>query len=505
MVDELEEKPGERLDLQQCIGVIRRRYRLFLISFFLGWLVFWSASWVLPARYTWGKEIRVPTAYAPPNVPDDSQGRLEKVNQHILSSTPLLHIVDQLNLYSKERGRLTPDELAERMRNDIKIEKVRGDERQITSVNISYSAHDPYVARQVTGELSDLFTSEYERILIKESEDNTKDLEDQLGTSHQNLVEKEEKIRVFKDQHPELGSNLQNLAGLRSELQNREDALHTAQQKNATLREQSVMPKPGDDTPIGALEQELDKLRALRDDLRSRGYTERYPEVRKLTEQIAQKEKSLAELKAGRPPATPPDVDSGNASATIQHQRELKANQVKIADLERGIAALKAKISDYQGLLNQQPALEQQFADLTRGYEQLKAHYDDVLNKKVTSQMATDRLKRHQGDLLPTIDLTRLPLKPDFPNRIKLWGIGLGVGLALGTLLTAGAEYLDDRIHDEKALKELLPVTVVSVIPAITTKDDKRRQQRRLWLTWVLTGFVFATILAGSAISFLWG
>ncbi len=211
-----------------------------------------------------------------------------------------MHIVDQLNLYSQDRGRLTPDELAERMRNDIKIEKVRGDERQTTSVNISYSAHDPYVARQVTGELTDLFTSEYERILIKESEDNTKDLEDQLGTSHQNLVEKEEKIRVFKDQHPELGSNLQNLAGLRSELQHREDALNTAQQQNANLLEQPVRPKPGDGTPVGllALEEELDKLKAQRDDLRSRGYTERHPDVRKLTEQIAQKEKSLADLKA---------------------------------------------------------------------------------------------------------------------------------------------------------------------------------------------------------------
>jgi hypothetical protein len=66
MIDELEEKPGERLNLQQYIGVIRRHYLLFLISFFLGWLVFWSASWVLRARYTWGTQIRVPTAYARP-------------------------------------------------------------------------------------------------------------------------------------------------------------------------------------------------------------------------------------------------------------------------------------------------------------------------------------------------------------------------------------------------------------------------------------------------------
>ncbi len=75
----------------------------------------------------------------------------------------------------------------------------------------------------------------------------------------------------------------------------------------------------------------------------------------------------------------------------------MKANQIEIANRKHEIAALKAKISDYQGLLNQQPALEQQFADLTRGYEQLKAHYDDLLNKKVASEMVTNQLKRHQG------------------------------------------------------------------------------------------------------------
>jgi succinoglycan biosynthesis transport protein ExoP len=489
MIDELEEKPGERLNLQQYIGVIRRHYRLFLISFFLGWLVFWSASWVLRERYTWGTQIRVPTAYAPPD--DDLPGRLQSISQQILSSTRLLPTVDQLNLYPEDRGRLTPDKLAERMRNDIKIEQVRGDERQVTSVNIYYSAYDPDVARQVTGELTHLFTSEYERILIKESEDKAKFLEDQLGISHQNLVEQEGKVRVFKDQHPELGSNLQILAKLRSELQNREDALNTALKQDANPLEQPVSPKPGDGTPIGALEEELNKLKAQRDDLKSRGYTDRHPDVRKLTGLIAEKERSLTDLEAaapssasGRPSgATPPDVDRR----------------------EREIAALKAKINHYQELLNQEPALEQQFADLTRGYDQLKAHYDDLLNKKAASEMVINQLKRHPGELLLTIDLTRLPLKPDFPNRIKLCGIGLGIGLALGTLLTGGAEYLDDRIQDEKALEELLPVPVLSEIPVITTQAEKRRHQRSLRLTWALTGFVFATILAGSTISFLWG
>jgi polysaccharide biosynthesis transport protein len=513
MADELEEKSGDSLNLQQYIGVIRRRHLLFLIPFFLGWLVVWSASWVLPARYKWGTQIRVPTAYVPSNANDDLQGRLQIISQQILSSKSLLHIVDELNLYSADRGRLTPDEIAERVRNDIKIEQVRDDGRQITSVNIYYSAHDSYIAQLVTGELTNLFITENERMRLQESGDNTRFLEDQLETAHQNLVEQEEKVRVFKDQHPQLGSNPQILAGMRSELQNREDALNTAQQRNAYLLDQSKAstPKTGDGTPIGlpALEEELEQLKARRDDLKSH-YTALHPDVRKLTEEIAQKEKAIAALKAGAQTsasetpstATPQDVDRGYAAAMIQHQSELKANQVEIANREREIAALKAKISDYQELLVQQPALEQQFADLTRGYDQSKAHYDDLLNKKIESEMLTHRLKLHQGELV-RIDLTRLPLKPDFPNRIKMCGIGLGVGLALGTLLVGGTEYLDDGFYDEKALKETLPVTVISEIPVISSQDEERRQQRRFWLTWALTGFVFATILAGSAISFL--
>jgi succinoglycan biosynthesis transport protein ExoP len=59
MADEFEEKPGDSLNLQQYVGVTRRRHLLFLIPFFLGWLVVWSASWVLPARYKSGTLILV--------------------------------------------------------------------------------------------------------------------------------------------------------------------------------------------------------------------------------------------------------------------------------------------------------------------------------------------------------------------------------------------------------------------------------------------------------------
>jgi len=118
--------------------------------------------------------------------------------------------------------------------------------------------------------------------------------------------------------------------------------------------------------------------------------------------------------------------------ATIQIQGQLKANQVDIATKEREIAALKTKINDYQGRLNQEPVREQQFTDLTRGYEQSKANYDELLKKKNSSQMATSMELLQQGEHFQMIDPPSLPLKRIFPNRLKFCAIGLGIGIVFG-------------------------------------------------------------------------
>ena len=198
-------------------------------------------------------------------------------------------------------------------------------------------------------------------------------------------------------------------------------------------------------------------------------------------------------------------MDSTDGASTIQLQGQLKANQIDMSNKEHEIAALKAKIDDYQRRLNEEPAREQQFADLTRNYEQSKADYAELLKKKNSSQMATSMELLQQGEHFQMIDPPSLPVKPDFPNRLKLCGIGLGIGVALGGALAGGTEFLDDRLYNEKALKELLPVTVISEIPAITSPEEERRQGRKLWVSWVAAGLVFAAVLAGSAISFFRG
>ena len=110
-----------------------------------------------------------------------------------------------------------------------------------------------------------------------------------------------------------------------------------------------------------------------------------------------------------------------------------------------------------------------------------------------------------QGERFRIIDPPSLPLKPDFPNRLKFCVIGLGIGLVLGMVVAGAFEMMDDRIYDEKELQKLLPVPVISEIPALAAAADERNERRRLWMGWATAVFVSVTILLGSALSYFRG
>jgi succinoglycan biosynthesis transport protein ExoP len=536
MADDLDENSTGAFDLQRYVGVARRRHMHFLIPLLVGWALVWAPSWVLPPRYKSTTLILVeqptmPKDYVTPNVNDDLQDRMQSITQQILSRTRLLHIIDQLNLYVEPHSQPSPDQKVERMRKDIDIELVRDARNQITAFNVSYSSRDAHMAQQVTSELTNLFINENLEVRQQQSEDTTKFLESQLETARKTLADQEDKVRQFKALHPgelptQVGSNIQILAGLQSQLQTQEDALNTAKQQRVYLetlmnqyRSLQSSPKSAGSAPVGlpAVNEELEKLRAQLADLSSH-YTDRHPDVRKLKQQIAETEKTrdqiIADLKARDAAAVDPNTTTENANASdmrdpsspmAQLQGQLQSNRVEIANRERAVADLKTKVVDYQARLNQEPVREQELSDLTRGYEQSKANYDSLLKKKNESAMATSMELLQQGERFRIIDPPSLPAKPEFPNRLKFCGMGLGIGLALGVVVAGAFEMMDDRIYDEKELQELLPMAVISEIPTVAAAADEQRERRRLMVGWATAAFISVTILLGSAVSYLRG
>jgi hypothetical protein len=110
-----------------------------------------------------------------------------------------------------------------------------------------------------------------------------------------------------------------------------------------------------------------------------------------------------------------------------------------------------------------------------------------------------------QGERFRVMDPPSFPQKPEFPNRLKFCGIGLGIGLALGVVVVGAFEMLDDRMYSAKEIRKLLPVDVIGEIPAIVNAWDAHVAKRNAWIGWAMAAVVLATILAGSAFSYLRG
>jgi len=521
---------------QYYVDILRRRRILFLVPFFLGWLAVWVASWILPPMYKSGTLILVeqptmPKDYVTPNVSENLQERLQSITQQILSRSRLLHIVDELTLYSSERARLAPDEIVDRMRKSIDIELVRGADNRISAFNVYYTANDPHIAQQVTSKLTSLFINENLEVRQQLSEDNTKFLESQLGSSRQELETQEEKIREFKAQHvgelpDQLGSNMQILGGLQSQLHAESEALNNTRQQRVYLEtllgQYRAFSGPAKDnqgvqpTGIAGLDDRLEKLKSQLLAMSST-YGDKYPEVRQLKDEIAKTEAERNNLLAGskatgdkaqsETSGSPGSYHAGakDPASLVQLQSQLQANQIEIKNREQSIASLEAKINEYQARLNTEPVREQQLADLTRGYDQSKASYDSLLKKKNESAMATSMELLQQGERFRIMDPPSLPLKPSFPNRMKFCGIGIFVGLALGILVVAAREIMDDRVYSEQELRALLQAPVLCEVPVIHDEIDEKQLRRKSWIDWVATASVIFAMLAGSAISYLKG
>jgi len=536
MLEDFEDKPSDGIPWEDYLARARRRVWHFAIPLFLTWLAVWTVSWFLPAVYRSATLILVeqPTVsqqYVVPNVAGDLQDRLNSITQQILSRTRLLKIMEDMNLYQRERSRMSPDQLVDRMRKDIEIELVRSPDRrdELSSFNIYYSSSDPVLAQKVTDRLTWLFITENLEVRQEQSEDTTKFLQVQLEEAGKKLADQEKRVREYKDRYPgelpaQMSGNLQILSGLQSQLMAEMGALDRAKQQNTYLESlltqyrsaRAAAAKQGR-APAGglqAVDAELQRLRAQLADL-SAHYTDRHPDVRKVKQEIAKTEAVRQQLLQDQSPVTNqvPDETASAALANDPHdvsgipelESQLKANKLEISNRQHSIQDVEGQIRDYRMRLEQGPRREQELAEITRDYEQSRQYYDSLLAKKNQSEMATNLEKRQQGEHFRVLDPPSAPTKPFSPNRLKLSLMGLAFGVLVGGIVAGGFELTDARIYSEKEIAKLVSAEILAEIPDLPTSTEKAASARSLRVEYVGAFVMVCCILSGFALSYFRG
>jgi polysaccharide chain length determinant protein (PEP-CTERM system associated) len=527
MEEELQEA-HEPIDFTEIKGIVRRRRWQFLLPFFCGWVLVWGLSWLIPSTYRSGTLIlveqpSVPEKYVVSNIDSDIQQQLDSITEQILSRTRLLRIIDHLGLYAEERKHKSADDLVEKMRKDVEIELSHSDDKKLSAFNIYYASRDPKTAQLATSELANLFITENLEQRQKRSEDTTNFLADQLGQARAKLAEQEARMRAFKDRHlgelpTQTQSNLQILSGLQNQLQATQDSLNRAKQQNTYLESLVNQYRALDsgsqkgESGLAEIDKELDRLKAQLADLTSH-YTDKHPDVRKKKEQIARAESRRERLVADMnnrvitslPEDAAPVPFDPKSAPLLELESQLKANRVEIANRQAEIKDEQNKIGQYQARLNMAPVMEQQFADITRDYDQSKANYESLLAKKNQSEMSTDLEKTQQGEHFRMLDPPNLPVKPYKPNRLLLCGVGLLVGVVLGAGFAGAQERLSGKIYSEREIKKLVPFDVIAEIPPIESLQEQSSNRRSAWIAGVAAVVIASFILLGSAVTYLYG
>src|SRR5262245_25680234 len=153
--------PGKKYTPEDIVEIGWRRKWLIAAPLVLAALVALVVVRYLPNQYRSETLIlvvpqRVPESYVRSTVTTRIEDRLQSISQQILSRTRLERIIQDFNLYARERRAGIMEDIVEQMRTrDINIQIIKGD-----AFRVSYISDDARQAMQVTERLASLFIDE---------------------------------------------------------------------------------------------------------------------------------------------------------------------------------------------------------------------------------------------------------------------------------------------------------------------------------------------------------
>ena len=119
----------------------------------------------------------------------------------------------------------------------------------------------------------------------------------------------------------------------------------------------------------------------------------------------------------------------------------------------------------YQGRVALSPAIEEQYKQLARDYDNTQKVYQDLLADQSKSDLALKMEQQQQGEQMHLLNPASMPDLPSFPNRPLFAGGGLGAGLALGIGLALWLELRDKSIRTQADAESALELPMLVAVP----------------------------------------
>lgn len=484
---------NRELTMDDYLAMVRRRMKVILVPALLAPLTGFLVSYFFHPKFTSQSLVlvegqKVPEGIVQPVVTADLTERIATLQQLVLSQSSLRPMLERTGLVKPGEN---ADDVIESIRGNMTVEPVETDLSQVGSAKkkpgpqsspvpgftVNYTATDPHEAQQICNELTSLMLEENLKSREDVARGTTDFLSRQVEDTKHNLDDLDSKLAAFKKQYMgqlpgDEDNNLKILMGLNSQLDANTQTLNRAQQDKSyteSLLAQQIAAWKASQSANNpqTLQQQLAQLQTQLIDLQAR-YTADHPDVIKTQADIAQVKKKLSEINnpSDDPTSTTPNKESGSDPPEIRQLR-LQVHQYEdlIAQASRDQKKLQEEIAVYQSRVALSPAIEEQYKQLARDYDNTQKVYQDLLADKSKSDIALKMEQQQEGEQMRLLYPASVPDAPSFPNRLFFAGGGLGAGLALGASLALWLEFRDKSIRTQADAEAALELPMLVSMP----------------------------------------
>ncbi|MGD9947429.1 MAG: GumC family protein [Desulfobulbus sp.] len=488
----------QRQLIKKYVDLVFHSWRLISIFLLLGLSIGLGYYFYIPKIYQSTALLSYESQQINPAKMDPEQGRqrlresLATLQELVTSRTSLEKVIQQFSLYEEARKQLPIEDVIESMRKNIDIKPVK----QGDIFSVSFQGAEPEKVVRVANALASLFIEENLKYREERATETSKYTESELAQSKKVLDAKEQqmrdyKLKYFNEMPSQRQSNLAQLRalveqnqGIQTSIQDLERTKVLAfeqariQQQLAALSTQQTAPNALPSHPETDGERLL-RLQNYLAQLQGK-YTAMHPEVRRVKQQIEQLE--AKGVKAGAPGISGGGNNSSRASIAANLERERLQTQIKqidlnIQQLHQSQAAIPAQITQYEKWVEAAPVREAEWNILTRDYNELRRHYDQLVANNLQAQSAENLERNQKGSKFKIVDSARLSEKPFKPNFIKILLVAVvaGLGLSVGSVLAM--DFIDTSFKDVGELEDSIGVPVICAIPFIEKPAEIHRER----------------------------
>lgn len=417
--------------------------------------------------------------------------------------------------------------------NPQAAQALRPGQMSAIAFRLSFDYSDPHLTQSVANDIAQRFIDEDNRQRRSQAQDTLVFLDAQIGQLETAMLDQEKKIAAFREKHPNnrpesLAFNQQMLATTALNIQNVDTQLSAIDKSRGDLRSQLANVSPysrltNDGQVMTTPATQLKSLQAKAATLTAH-YGPNHPDVIKINRQIeglqaqvgsgsdtAQLQSQIADTRAQLAAAEnaygKDHPDSRNlrrkldtlqkrldAAGTPQRDGGVRRDadnpaylmlvaQIRSADdqyaaLQRQRVALQAQHEQYQRTVAETPAVEQEFAALSRDYDNAQKRYGELMQKKQIADMTQEMEQSRKAERLSVIEPARLP-DATRPPRRTLLGLGFVLSLMGGFVVAGIGEAMSRSVHGAKHLASITGLQPLVAVPHIYTPEELDGVRRR--------------------------